>query len=153
MSQIQHASFWIALHWSTFHYSAFSIQSLLSEKKNPDLLTRERRTQKSTAPETNERGNRRWLQKKTLLHPLISLCVSLSLTLNPLLTSWPSASVEKSPVASRLPWPVFAAAAQCQSLTLSLSCTQLRASSHSQETQRLDDGLSLPGASCTYFLL
>lgn len=93
------------------------------------------------------------IAKNPLLHPLISLRLSLRLTLNPLLTSWPSASAEKSPVASRLPWPLFAAAAQCQSLALSLSCTWLRASSHSQEAQRLDDGLSLPGASCTYFLL
>ncbi len=104
----------------------------LCSQKNPDPLTHERRIQKSTAPETNERGNRCWLQKNPLLHPLISFCLSLRLTLDLLLTSWPPAPAEKSPPAIRLPCPLCAAAAQCQSLSLPLSCTRLRASSHSQ---------------------
>ncbi len=51
-------------------------------------------------------------------HQFLSL--SPRLTLDTLLTSWPSAPAEKYPPAIRLPCPHFAAAAQCKSLALSL---------------------------------
>lgn len=126
----------------------------LCTQKTPDPLTHERRIQKSTAPELM-REEIDADCKNPLLHPLISFCLSRHLTLNPLLTSWPPAPApaEKYPAAIRLPCPLCAAAAQCQSLARSLSCTRLGASSHSQHQGNPTPGWwTLHAPSLLYFI-